>query len=105
MLGRKIEFSEEKNIFLKKSRGVNFEDVLDAIGNGNLIKDIKNPGRQYSHQGLLVVIIGVYIYGVPYVYDQEKNTVFLKTVYPSRKLFKSYHKKNYEKKEKRKRTA
>lgn len=105
MLDRDFEFNEEKNILLKKSRGVDFVDVLEAINKGNLIKDIKHPSKKYPHQGLLIVDINAYAYAVPYVYDKKRNITFLKTIYPSRKLTRSYLKKYHEKKKKRDKTV
>ena len=83
-----IEFNEEKNIFLKLTRGIGFEDVLEAINGGNLLDDIKNPSQKHPQQRIFVVKINSYVYAVTYVQNEEK--IFLKTAYPSRVLTKSY---------------
>ncbi|OGH18938.1 MAG: hypothetical protein A2868_03700 [Candidatus Levybacteria bacterium RIFCSPHIGHO2_01_FULL_40_15b] len=93
----KFDFSFEKNQILKQTRGVDFEDVIQAIKSGNLIDDKKNPNqKKYRGQKLFVVKIGVYIYVVPYVIDRKRQVLFLKTLYPSGKLTKKYL-KTYEK--------
>ena len=90
----RFDYSEEKNLILKETRGVNFEDVIDAIEKGDLIDDLKHPSRRkFPNQRILVVKIKGYIYLAPYVEDKKKGMVFLKTVYPSRKLSKSYLRK------------
>jgi len=50
--------------------------LLDDIEHTNSVK--------YPHQRVFVVLIGDYVYSVPYVFDDKG--VFLKTIYPSRKL-------------------
>jgi len=40
-----------------------------------------------------VVKIKNYVYAVPYVIDEKKKTIFLKTVYPSRVLTKKHLRK------------
>lgn len=90
----KYDFSKEKNAILKETRGIGFEDIIQAIESGELIDDKSNPNKKkYPGQKLFVVKIGAYIYAVPYVFDQEKQIFFLKTLYPSRKLTKEYNKK------------
>ncbi|CAN5210898.1 hypothetical protein BH09PAT2_BH09PAT2_10210 [soil metagenome] len=87
---RNYEYDEEKDEILKNIRGLGFEDIIDAIDTGYLLADIKNPKTIYPHQFILAVQVGKYVYAVPYVYDERSNSVFLKTIYPSRKLTKSY---------------
>lgn len=88
-----VAFSEKKNILLEQVRGVNFEDVLEAIAKGDLIDDIEHPSKKYPHQRIFVVRIKNYVYAVPYVEDTKK-CLYLKTVYPSRILTKSYTEKH-----------
>lgn len=93
----KYGFSKEKSAILREARGIGFEDIIQAIKSGNLIDDRRNPNqKKYSGQRLFVVKIGNYIYGVPYIIDNERQLFFLKTLYPSRKLTKE-HIKNHEK--------
>ncbi|MDP4011703.1 MAG: toxin [Candidatus Roizmanbacteria bacterium] len=96
----KTEFNEEKNAFLKLTRGINFEDILSAIDKGGLLDDIQNPSKNHPNQRAFLVKIKNYVYFVPYVQD-KKGLIFLKTLYPSRLFTKSYlkkyDKKNYKK--------
>ena len=71
-----------KNEWLKKARGVSFEEILDAT----LVDVIKHPKRE--HQVILVYEYKKYLWAVPGVSDGK--VVFLKTLYPSRKLRKMY---------------
>lgn len=88
-----VRFNENKNILLKQIRGINFDDVLEAIEKGGLIDDIEHPSNKYLHQHIFVVKINNYIYAVPYIEDTDEN-LFLKTVYPSRILTRIYLKKH-----------
>jgi hypothetical protein len=66
------------------SRGnVGFEECVIAIEDGRILADIANPSEHYPHQRMLVLNINNYAYVVPYIEDAE--TIFLKTVFPSRK--------------------
>jgi uncharacterized DUF497 family protein len=85
-----IEFNEEKNLILKETRGVDFEDVIDAYEDGQVLDDLKS--RNHPHQRILVVRIKQYVYAVLYVVDSKKKVIFLKTIYPSRVLVKKYGK-------------
>lgn len=88
----RIEFSEEKNLLLKETRDVCFDDVLSSVENNNILDDIKHLSKRYSHQRILVIKIKDYVYAVPYVIDKKRKVVFLKTVYPSRVLTEKYQK-------------
>ncbi len=84
------EFSADKNQLLIKGRHISFEDVVVALNNGNLLDVIDHPNRvKYPNQKIYVVDIDGYVYLVPYVTKNEQ-TVFLKTIFPSRKLTKKY---------------
>ena len=84
------KWNKEKNIILKKTRDISFEQVVMHIEQGDLLDIIKHPNSEkYSHQKILVVLIKNYVYAVPFVEEDEK-TRFLKTVIPSRKLTKKY---------------
>ena len=86
----KIEFNEEKNLILRETRGVCFEDVIDAYENGQVVADLKS--KNHLNQRMLVIQMKEYIYAVPYVVDSKRKVIFLKTIYPSRVLFKKYGK-------------
>jgi len=89
---KKYDWNNEKNEKLKKERQISFEEIVIAIENGNAMDVIPHPNREkYPHQFVYVVNFNGYIFLVPFVEDE--NTVFLKTVIPSRKAVKQYLKK------------
>lgn len=88
-----INFSQTKNELLKASRGICFDDVLEIISKGEILDDMEHPSKKYLHQRMYVISIKKYIYAIPYVLNQEKKEIFLKTIYPSRVLQKEYRKK------------
>ena len=84
-----FDWNDEKNKFLEQTRGVNFEDVIFHIQNGDVLDVIKHPdATRYSEQKIIVINIEGYVYLVPYV--KEKGVRFLKTIIPSRKATKEY---------------
>ena len=85
-----IEFNEEKNILLRETRKVCFDDVVEVVKNGKVLGNLEHHRPKYSRQKILVVEIRKYVYAVPYVIDKRKGAIFLKTVYPSRVLTEKY---------------
>jgi hypothetical protein len=85
-----IKFSEEKNELLKATRNVSFEDVLETLKKKKLLADIAHPNQKRLHQRIYVVKLRGYAYSVPYVINNKKQEIFLKTIYPSRALTKLY---------------
>ena len=84
-----FDWNDEKNEFLKNTRGVSFEDVVFHIQNGDVLDVIKHPHEaRYPEQKIIVINIEGYVYLVPYV--KERGTRFLKTIIPSRKATKEY---------------
>lgn len=84
-----FDWSGDKNEYLKKERGVSFEEVLVAVEAGDVLDIVRHPNRRkYPRQYVFVVKLGDYAYLVPFVEDDEK--VFLKTIIPSRKAAKKY---------------
>lgn len=84
------EFSADKNQQLIKERGISFEDVVSALDNGKLLDTIDHHNVvNYPNQKIYIVEIDGYIYLVPFV-RKDMQTVFLKTIFPSRKLTKKY---------------
>ncbi len=83
-----VEWSHEKNEWLRKHRNVCFEDVVVAIDFGLLLAIEENTSVRYPNQKMYIVNINGYAYAVPFVEDPKK--VFLKTVYASRKFTKKY---------------
>lgn len=68
-------------------KGVGFEDCVIAIEEGRILADEVHPQRE--NQRLLILEIDSYAHVVPYV-EEEDGTLFLKTVFPSRKHHAKY---------------
>lgn len=84
------EYSADKNQYLIKERHISFEEVIAALNNGQLLDIIDHPNRKkYPNQSLYVIQVNGYVYLVPFV-EKNKQTVFLKTIFPSRKAKKQY---------------
>lgn len=87
----KFEWDSEKNDQLKADRGISFEEIALLLGSGHLWRVSKHWNEEkYPLQRIFLVLIDGYIYAVPFI--QEKDMVFLKTAFPSRKLTKLYRK-------------
>jgi len=77
------EWNPEKNDWLKKERGVSFEQVIFHLSQGDLWKIADHPNQEeYPGQKIYFVMIDDYIYLVPYI--RERKQIFLKTIIPSR---------------------
>lgn len=84
-----FDWNDEKNEFLKRVRGVSFEDVVFHIQNGDVLDIIKHPKEdRYPRQNIIVLNIDGYVYLVPYL--KVRGVRFLKTIIPSRKATKEY---------------
>ncbi|MFA5146955.1 MAG: toxin [Candidatus Omnitrophota bacterium] len=79
---KEIRWSQTKSRRLKKIRGVSFEEIIAS----KLIDIRKHPNRE--NQKILIYQHKGYLWAVPYVIAGE--AIFLKTIYPSRKLMKLY---------------
>ena len=89
LLGRAVRWDNEKNIRLKKTRGIGFEEIVEAIED-NLLDDMRHPNAErYPHQRIFVVRLNEYAYVVPYVVADD-NSYVLKTAYPDRAMMKKY---------------
>ncbi len=81
-------FDPEKNTWLIRERGISFEQIIALIESGHLVQVLEHHDRErYPNQLLYEVDVGGYIYVVPVVRDHQ--TLFLKTIYPSRKATRS----------------
>lgn len=82
-------WNPEKNEWLKRERGVSFEDVVFHIEAGDEVDVFEHPNKKrYPGQKISVVLIEGYAWLVPYV-ESEKE-IFLKTIIPSRKATKQH---------------
>lgn len=83
-----IKYNEEKNQLLRATRGIGFEEAIQAIRQGGLLADIVHPSYKRPKQRMYVVLINAYAFALPYVINRKKQEIFLKTLYPSRALTK-----------------
>ncbi len=81
---KELKWDLTKNERLKKVRGVSFEEVV----NSKLIAIKEHPTKEI--QSLMLFEFRGYVWVVPFV--EEKEYIFLKTLYPSRRYTKSYRK-------------
>ena len=85
-------FNPQKNRELIELRGISFEEIISVLESKGPLDVIKHPNnKKYSHQKMYVVELHGYVYLVPFV--EEKNEIFLKTIFPSRKATKKYFSK------------
>lgn len=83
------DYSAEKNLILIEERGISFEQVISAIVDGGALDILPHPNQQkYPDQKIYVLNIDDYVYLVPFV--ENEDSVFLKTIFPHRKLTKKY---------------
>ena len=77
-------FDPAKNAWLIQERGISFEQIIALIEGGKLIQVLEHPDKErYPGQLLYEVDVDGYVHVVPVV--RESRTLFLKTIYPSRK--------------------
>ena len=81
---KEIRWSLLKNERLKRTRGVSFEEIIGA----ELVGVKKHPS--IKNQKILLFNYKRHIWVVPYVV--EKDYIFLKTLFPSRKYTQEYRK-------------
>ena len=82
-------WNEEKNEELKIQRGISFDEVEEALAEGNVLDIVPHPNQnKYPGQRIFVIEIDQYAYVIPFAEDDEK--IFLKTIYPSRTATKKY---------------
>ena len=78
------QWSEEKNELLKKDRDICFEDIVFFLEQDMLLDSYGHPNqKKYPGQKIYVVEIDGYAYLVPCV--ETEDSIFLKTIIPSRK--------------------
>ena len=83
------DWNNEKDEWLRRERGITFEDVVFHLSRGGLLDTIEHPNqRQYPGQRIFIVNVDGYACLVPFVEDDEG--IFLKTIIPSRKMTKQY---------------
>jgi len=84
-----FQWDNAKNEWLKKNRGVSFEEVVILMERGDVLEIIEHPNQdKYPGQRIAIISINDYAYLAPYV--QESEQIFLKTIIPSRKATNQY---------------
>jgi hypothetical protein len=84
-------FDPEKNAWLIRERGISFEQIIALIESGKLIRVLEHPDtKRYSGQLLYEVDVDGYIHVVPVM--RQGRSLFLKTIYPSRKATRKHRK-------------
>jgi uncharacterized DUF497 family protein len=86
---KRFAWNEEKNHLLSLERGISFEDVVAHIKSGDVLAVIQHPNHErYPGQRIFVIRINNYAWIIPFIESDEE--IFLKTIFPSRKLTKQY---------------
>lgn len=84
---KRLEWSTEKNEWLKSTRSISFERIADIVEYGGVLDIINHPNSEkYPGQRVFILELDDYVYMVPYV--ETETTYFLKIIIPSRKLTK-----------------
>ena len=79
-----FDWNRQKSTLLRSSRGIGFEEVVNTINEEHILAIIEHPNKQkYPNQKIYIIDFDDYIYCIPFIEDKEK--IFLKTIYPSRK--------------------
>lgn len=85
-----FRYNYEKNSQLLKTRGIGFEEVIQSISEGHVLDVRKHPNEiTYPNQNILYVRILEEVYAVPFI-EEENDSIFLKTLFPSRKARKQF---------------
>ena len=84
-----FDWDDAKNTWLKEVRGISFDEIVFLILTDNLIDIVENKNqKKYPGQQIMVVNVDGYIHLVPF--DETTDTVFLRTIIPSRKATRKY---------------
>jgi len=87
----KFDYSSEKDLILRETRKIGFDEIIEAIESGKVLDDIDHFNKKrYPNQRILIVNINNKVYAVPYVIDKIRKVRFLKTIYPNISLKKKY---------------
>lgn len=87
--GKRFTWSGAKDLWLRATRGIGFEDVVRAIRAGDLLDVAVRTGpSRHAGQRILIVRFAGYAWLVPFVEDGRE--FFLKTIIPSRKATRIY---------------
>ena len=74
-----FDWDDEKNGWLKRERGVTFEEIVFHLTHGGLLDVIDHPNpKKYPGQRIFIINVEGYAYVVPFVETDER--FFLKTI-------------------------
>ena len=80
-----FKFNPEKNSKLISERKISFTEIIEAFNQGAITEVALNPNqKKYPGQQAFYVKLRNEIYVVPFV-QKDAKTIFLKTIFPSRK--------------------
>jgi len=86
---KQYDWNQEKNEWLRLERDITFEDILYHLQHGGLLDAIEHPNQdRYPNQRIFIVNVEGYACIVPFV--ETDDSIFLKTIIPSRKMTKLY---------------
>ncbi len=84
--GKIYKFSEGKNQYIQAKRQLNFESIIPQLAAGDIVAIDDYPeGRDAQDHRLYVINIDGYLHEMPFV-EEAPNTIYLKNIYPSRKM-------------------
>ncbi|MDG1172757.1 MAG: hypothetical protein P8M67_00515 [Opitutales bacterium] len=82
-----FDWSDEKDVELRKTRGIGFEDIVFHLAAGDLLAIVPHPNAEkYPKQKIMYIDIDNYVYLVPFIEGDGQR--FLKTIIPSRRATK-----------------
>ena len=82
-------WNNEKNHWLKETRGISFSEILQDIERGQLLDTIEHPNQaKYPGQRIFIIDHDGYCVLVPFI--KTNDGYYLKTLFPSRKATKEY---------------
>ena len=86
-----FDWNEEKNDWLIENRIISFQEIVIPVKEGYVVHSERHPNLiKYPNQHMLYVWIRDYVWMVPYVFNENRQEVFLKTAYPSRRFTKEF---------------
>ena len=86
---KQYDWDQEKNEWLLLERGITFEEIVYHLRHGGILDAMEHPNQdRYPNQRIFIVNVEGYACLVPFV--ETEDTIFLKTIIPSRKMTKIY---------------
>ena len=73
---------------------MSFERIAEMISQEQYLEALRHPKR--SNQRMFTIRIDDYVWVVPYVYEADGQTIFLKTAFRSRKFNRRYRRDTHE---------